>query len=134
MSAGTSSQLSAHTAVIPPPSGCTYLSAVFDREGTAALEGCSEGARHGLSGLAKTYLGNAYLVQLNNRREVVLRVPLKLGPDSGTLAAIPGSAWVLVSENQARTATDWVWEFNGQRLRLIKRYPAAYARVIAIPG
>ncbi|MBV9007301.1 MAG: hypothetical protein JO181_21725 [Solirubrobacterales bacterium] len=123
VAAGRPTRISAWT-LIPPSTGCSFQSAAFDSQGIVAIEGCSRGAPRPSAG--DTDLGDAYLVQLDERGRVVRRLALKRGSDIGTVATDPRSGIVLVSENQAGnqgTATfDWVWIFDGHRLRVVGRY------------
>jgi hypothetical protein len=109
-----------------PSRGCSYESAAFDRRGIVAIEACNHGGPPGLD----NYLGDAYLVQLNTSRHVVLRLTLKVSADGGTVASDPRTGLVLVTEDQGQDAPryvphahDWVWTFNGHQLRLVDRYP-----------
>jgi len=123
--------------LIPHQPGCSYQSAVFDRWGIAALEGCATGSRQGGSP-ENTYLGNAYLIQLTAGGRRMLRLPLKRGSDVGTLSTDPLSASVLVSENQAGNqgfpTHDSVWTFDGHGLRAIGRYPNESSPAVTAEG
>jgi hypothetical protein len=117
--------------------GCSYQSAVFDRWGIAALEGCAKGAPQG--GFPEnTALGDADLIQLTRRGRLMLRLPLARGADGGTLSTDPLTGLVLVSENQAGNqgvATyDAVWTFDGRRLRLVRRYPNQSSPAVKAEG
>ena len=118
--------------------GCSYQSAVFDRWGIAALEGCAKGSPQG--GFPQsTYAGNAYLVQLTaDGRRRMLRLHLKRGSDIGTLSTDPLSGSVLVSENQGANqgflTYDWLWTFDGRRLRAVGRYPNESAPSVTAEG
>jgi len=124
--AGHESEITA-AELTPPTRGCTYQSAAFDPRGIVAIEACEQGGPPAPG----IYLGDAYLVQLNNNRRVVLRQPLKISADVGTVATDPSTGLVLVSESQGqddyhgyvRHAYDWVWTFNGHELHLVGRYP-----------
>ncbi len=123
VAAGRPTRISAWT-LIPPSAGCSFQSAAFDSQGIVAIEGCSRGAPPAAAG--NTDLGDAYLVQLDKGDRMVRRLALKRGSDIGTVASDPRSGTVLVSENQAAnqgSATfDWVWIFDGHRLRVVGRY------------
>jgi hypothetical protein len=111
---------------------------VFDRWGIAALEGCAKGSPQG--GFPQsTYAGNAYLVQLTaDGRRRMLRLHLKRGSDIGTLSTDPLSGSVLVSENQGANqgflTYDWLWTFDGRRLRAVGRYPNESAPSVTAEG
>jgi hypothetical protein len=125
VSAGHSSELSS-ARLFPPSRGCSYQSAVFDRRGIAAIEACEQGSPPGQYGLGD-HLGDAYLVQLNNSGRVVLRLALRRGSNIGRLASDPGTGLVFVSEGQGENtspAFDWVWTFDGHRLRAVGHYNA----------
>lgn len=100
------------------PAGCGFQASAFDRWGIVAIETC------GYVGL-----GPAYLEQFSARLELVRRLPLMPGADPTHLSPSPGGEFVLVDEYQAPPASgpslpwDWVWIFNGSRLRLVRRYP-----------
>ena len=113
--AGHSSQISASELIAPSP-GCEYESAAFDREGIVAFEGCRKG---GPGALTDNSSGEGYLVQFNRQHEVARRLALEPGPNDGCLASNPSTGVVLVRDDQA--GTNWVWEYNGPHLRLIKR-------------
>lgn len=118
--------------LIPPPLGCSFQSAVFDRSGIAAIEGCSHGAPP--RSAADPDLGDAYLVQLDSRYRIVLRMRLFRGSDPGTLASDPDTGAVLVSEDQAGSQNsrtfDWIWSFDGRRMHLITRFPNETSPVV----
>ncbi len=124
VSATRSSQLTA-TALIPPAADCTYQSAAFDRRGIVGIEACSQGTpEHFPPGV---YLGDAYLVQLDSRGGLLLRLPLKLGSNPGTVVTDPRTGLVLVTEDQSQrqhhASYDWVWTFDGRHLQAVGRYP-----------
>lgn len=82
--------------------------------------------------------GNAYLVQLNNQRRVTVRLQLARGYNDGAIVNDPRTGSVLVSDyqavNQGIPVFNWVWAFDGHRLRTIHRYPNQGApTVIAEP-
>jgi Tol biopolymer transport system component len=96
--------------LIPADSGCSYKAAAFDSRGIAAAEACG----------GNSYLGRAYLLQLNRNERVVTRVPLRPGWEDGLIARDRhGDA--LVTENQPANEGyrpyDWVWDFDGHHLR-----------------
>jgi hypothetical protein len=110
---------------------CSYMAATFDRGGIAAIEGCTTGEppRVGNSPNA----GNAYVIQLNQRRREVARLALARGYDGGGIATDPRTRTVLVSESQATYRSvlyNWAWAFNGQDLRTIHRYPSENATTV----
>jgi Tol biopolymer transport system component len=120
-----SSQLSS-ARLIPPPKGCSYQAAVFDRQGIAAVDGCEQGTPRAYAGLGD-YQGDAYLVQLNGRGRTVLRLALRRESNITRLASDPSAGLVFVSEGQGentRPAFDWVWTFDGHRLRAVGHYNA----------
>lgn len=131
VAAGRPTRISTWT-LIPPSSGCSFQSAAFDGRGIVAIEGCSRGAPPAAAG--NTDLGDADLVQLDEHDRVVGRLALKRGSDVGTVATDPRGGTVLVSENQAGNqriaAFDWVWAFDGRRLRPVGRYPNDASPVI----
>jgi hypothetical protein len=111
--------------LITPDPHCSYMAATFDRRGIAAIEGCTTGEPNGDGNSPN--LGNAYVVQLDHHRRKVSRLRLARGFDGGGIASDPRTGIVLVSESQAANngvrAYNWVWAFNGHRLRTIRRYP-----------
>jgi hypothetical protein len=124
LSATRSSQLTA-AQLIPPAAGCTYQSAAFDRRGIVGIEACSQGTpAHFPPGV---YLGDAYLVQLDSHGRLLLRLPLKLGSNPGTVVTDPSTGLVLVTEDQGQrqhqASFDWVWTFDGRHLQAVGRYP-----------
>lgn len=127
---------SSHTTtwkLIKADRGCSYQAATFDHWGIAAIEGCLHGAPRRQPSVN---LGNAYLVQLSPRHRVLLRLPLARGYDGGDIVNDPRTGSVLVSEYQVtgHPVYDWVWTFDGQRLRTINRYAQQDApTVIAEP-
>ncbi len=125
VSAEHSSQFSS-AQLIPPPRGCSYQAAVFDRHGIAAVEGCEQGTPPEYAGLGDDD-GDAYLVQLNSHGRTVLRLALRRESNITRLASDPSSGLVLVSESQGentRPAFDWIWTFDGHRLRAVGHYNA----------
>jgi hypothetical protein len=118
--------------LIPASKGCSFQSAVFDRSGIAAIEGCSHGAPP--RSAADTDLGDAYLVQLDSRYRMVLRMRLFRGSALGTLGRDPNTDEVLVSEdqagNQGSRTFDWIWSFDGRHLRLVTRFPNQASPVV----
>lgn len=123
-SSGGASSSSSWPLIAADP-GCSYQAATFDSWGIAAIEVCAQGARPGTPSGVR--LGNAYLVQLNRRHREVLRLNLARGYDGGGIAADPLDRAVLVSEyqaaNQGVPVFNWVWTFDGRRLRVVRRYP-----------
>lgn len=121
--------------LIPADHGCSYQAATFDRWGIAAIEGCVQGEPRGHYSVNG---GNAYLVQLNAHRRVMLRFKLARGYNQGDIANDPRNGTVLVSEyqgaNQGFPVFNWVWAFDGHTLRTIARLPNRDApTVIAEP-
>jgi hypothetical protein len=113
--------------LIPADRGCSYQAAAFDSEGIAAAEGCGPNPN----------LGRAYLLQLNRGEHVVRRIPLEPGWEDGLIAS-ERDGDVLVTEdqpaNEGYRPYDWVWQFNGHRLRAIAHYRALDAdQVVAVP-
>lgn len=126
VSATHSSQVTASQLIAPTP-GCTYQSAAFDRRGIVGIEACTQGTPRQRGGVAPgVYLGDAYLVQLDSRGRLLLRLALKPGSNPGTVVADPRTGLVLVSEDQGQeqrhTAYDWVWTFDGHALHNVGRY------------
>lgn len=122
--------------LIKADDSCSYMAATFDRTGIAAIEGCTRA--HPPGDPNDPNGGNAYLVQLNSRRHIVLRLPLARGFDGGDIATNPQTGTVLVSEyqgaNQGIPVFDWVWAFNGHGLRTVRRFANEdAATVIAEP-
>jgi hypothetical protein len=67
-----------------------------------------------------------------------MRIALKPGWEEGLIATNFRNSTVLVSQDQPANAgypeRDWVWQFNGRRLRAIAQYAANdAAQVIAAP-
>jgi hypothetical protein len=115
--------------------GCSYQAATFDRWGIAAIEGCVQGEPRGQYSVNG---GNTYLVQLNSRHHVMMRLELARGYNGGDIANDPRNGTVLVSEdqgaNQGIPVFNWVWVFDGHALRTIRRFPNEDApTVIAEP-
>ena len=120
--------------LLPPDRGCEFRAAAFDREGIVAVEGCRQG---GPKGFSDASLGDAYLLQFGRNDRLIRRVGLERGLEEAEVATDPGTGNVLVTQDQPANQGpeyDWVWEFDGTRLRLIARYGANdAAQVIAIP-
>jgi hypothetical protein len=98
------------------PSGCQYTESAFDAPGMVAVESC------GTIGSSSTYL-----VQLNSRRKVLLRIALKPNSDPTSISVSPNGSYVLVNEYQAdalpgNDPLDWVWVFDGHHLKMVGRY------------
>jgi hypothetical protein len=111
---------------------CSFAAAAFDRAGIAAVEVCRRGPSPAL------VLGRAYLLQLNKRHRVVERIALKPGWEEGLVSTDARDGTVLISQDQPANAgypeRDWVWQFDGHRLRLIASYRARdAAQVIGVP-
>ena len=97
-------------------SGCQYTESAFDLPGMVAVESC------GTIGNSSTYL-----VQLNSRRKVLLRITLKPNSDPTSISVSPNGRYVLVNEYQASALPgndplDWVWVFDGHHLKMVGRY------------
>ena len=132
--AGRSSQTTTWK-LIKADHGCSYQAATFDRWGIAAIEGCVQGEPRGQYSVNG---GNAYLVQLNSRHHVMVRLKLARGYNAGAIANDPRNGTVLISEyqgaNQGIPVFNWVWAFDGHTLRTIRRFPNEDApTVIAEP-
>jgi hypothetical protein len=113
--------------LIPADQGCSYQTAAFDSGGMAAVEGCGPNPN----------LGRAYLLQLNQQDRIIGRFALKPGWEDGLIAS-ERNGDVLVTEdqpaNEGYRPYDWVWQFNGHRLRAIAHYRALDAdQVVAVP-
>lgn len=112
LNTGSSSEFS-HSALIEPPSGCSYKSAAFDSEGILAFAACSvlnpqrENRREPR---------RDYLVQLNGSEQTVGRVALEIGECPCSLASDPLTGAILVTQG------GWVWEYHGGSLHLIQHY------------
>jgi hypothetical protein len=113
-------------------SHCSYQSAAFDPEGIVATEGCTTGApadqpNNPNSGIAK-------LVQLDTRGRVEERVPLRIAYEGGDVVADPRNHEVLISEDEGGNLGvryyQWVWAFDGHRLRVIGHYPGQGATIV----
>jgi hypothetical protein len=105
--------------LIAPSNGCSYQSAVFDRQGIAAVEVC---------GRRTPSLGTGYLLQMNGSGHTDLRLALRAEDDVTSLASDPSAVLVLVTEDQsenAKPAFDWIWTFNGHRLHAVAHYNAS---------
>jgi hypothetical protein len=115
--------------------GCSYQAATFDRWGVAAVEGCVQGEPAGQYSVS---IGDAYLVQLSHRDQVIRRLPLQPGWETGSVST-ESDGMVLVSQdqpaNEGYPERDWVWQFDGRKLRLVAHYKALdAAEVIAVAG
>lgn len=121
--------------LIPAANGCSFEVATFDRGGIAAVEGC----RRRSAGGSYLYpgLGPARLVQLSLSGRRVATISLQPGWEDGAISTEP-SGRVLISQDQPANEPyperDWIWEYDGHSLRLI-RHVKAYdaAQIIAIP-
>jgi hypothetical protein len=110
---------------------CSFTAAAFDRDGIAAVEACQRGG-------AALNLGSAYLLQLGTRHRVVKRIALMPGWEEGLVSTVARDGTVLISQDQPANAgypeRDWIWQFDGHRLRLIASYRARdAAQVIGVP-
>jgi hypothetical protein len=119
--AGRASELAgAH--LFAAPKGCGYQSAVFDHEGVAATEACEQGTAPGFR-FPGGDDGDAYVVQLNLRGRVLRRFGIRREPNPTRVAVSDFGGPVLVTEQlgeNTRPYWDWIWAFNGKRLRLIR--------------
>jgi hypothetical protein len=112
-----------------------FRAAAFDQDGIVAAEGCTRGdPQHGVG----SFLGHAYLLQLNAQGKLMRRIGLRIGMEEALVVAEPSTGRVLVTEDLPANAPyperDWVWEFDGRHLRLIARYKADdAAQVLAVP-
>jgi hypothetical protein len=118
-----------------PRRGCEVEAAGFDRSGIAAAEGCWNGSP---PRSPEMDLGHAYLVQMNQSGKPLRRVPLQLGLVQAVVAPIPHTGALLVTQDQpggqSYPERDWVWEFNGTRLRAVGHYRAdGEPQVLAVP-
>lgn len=121
--------------LLRPGRGCIFYTAAFDRRGFVATEGCAHGSP---KGYYSSNLGHAYLLQYSPQGQLKLRIPLRLGLEQSVVASVPGTDNVLITQdqpaNQAYPERDWVWEFNGKKLHLIRYYKAVdAAQVLAVP-
>jgi hypothetical protein len=121
--------------LIAPRRGCEFEAAGFDRAGIAAAEGCWNGSP---PRFPEMDLGHAYLVQMDQSGKPLRRVPLQLGLVQAVVAPIPHTGAVLVTQDQPGgqpyPERDWVWEFDGTRLRAVGHYRAdGEPQVLAVP-
>lgn len=98
------------------PTGCQYTESAFDSPGLVAVETCGSIGR-----------SSTYLLQLNRRRKLLLRLALKPNSDPTSLSVSPSGKYVIVNEYQAdalpgNNPLDWVWVFDGHRLKMVGRY------------
>ncbi len=121
--------------LIRPDHGCIFRAAAFDRLGIVAAEGCDQGdPEHGHG----DYLGRAYVLQYGLHGRLVRRLRLKLGLEEAIVATVSSTGNVLITQDEPGNGPylerDWVWEFNGIRLRPIASYKANdAAQVLAVP-
>jgi hypothetical protein len=114
---------------------CSFMAAAFDRQGIAAVEGC----QHGPNGFTvEPSLGYSYLLQLDHHNRVIARVRLQPGWEEGLVSTDFRNGTILISQDQPANAgyaeRDWVWQFDGRRLRPIAHYRAHdAAQVLAAP-
>lgn len=92
------------------PPGCQYTQSAFDASGIVAVESCGS-----------LPSSSTFLVQLNIRRNVILRRTLKPNPDPTSIAVSPNGKYVLVDEYQVgalagNQPVEWVWVFDGRYL------------------
>ena len=121
--------------LLKPDRGCEFGAAAFDRLGIAAAEGCSKGSPPMMS---YPGLGDAYLLQYDAHAHLLRRLALKRGLERAVVATDPHTGNVLVTQyqpaNNGGPEDDWVWEFDGSRLRPIAHYRADdAAQILAIP-
>lgn len=114
--------------------GCVYAAAAFDARGVLAVEGCKRGSR---PDPVSTTDGNAYLVQLSPSGRRLERWALKRGLEQALITHQPGTQRLLITQdlpaNNHEPEADWVWELDGNRLRLVRHYPANdAAQVLAV--
>lgn len=120
--------------LIDPDRGCVFGAVAFDRRGIVATEGCNRDSPPNEGG---GHLGQAMLVQYAADGHMLIRKPLKPGLNGSELASLHDGA-VLVTQHQPASSgyapRDWVWEFNGYRLRKVASYRAQDAvQILAIP-
>jgi hypothetical protein len=114
---------------------CIFRAAAFDSVGVAAVEGCDRGdPQQGVG----SYLGQAFLIQYGLEGRVIARIPLRLGLESAVVATEPSTGDVLITQDQPANEPyperDWVWVFDGQRLRPVAHYRAFdAAQILAVP-
>lgn len=103
---------------------CSYQSAAFDTAGIVASEGCTIGAP--ATQFNNPHFGRAYLVQLNPHGRRQARVRLRMAYSAGDVADDRHNGHVLISEDEGGNLHikyyEWVWDFNGQKLRVVGHY------------
>jgi hypothetical protein len=125
-----------HLKLIAPIRGCVFGAVTFDATGLVAVEGCNHGDPDRNDGNA--HLGQVYLVQYTPGGHLTRRFALRLGLEHAVLANVPHSMDLLITldqpANEPYPERDWVWEFDGSRLRLIAHYRAEdAAQILAVP-
>lgn len=110
---------------VPAGRGCLFEATAFDRSGIVAAEGCAKG---GPARQVAPNVGDAFLLQYSVNGRLEKRIALKRGLEQAELSTEPHTGNVLVTQdrpaNEPYPEADYVWVFNGQRLRPIARYPA----------
>lgn len=120
--------------LIDPDRGCVFGTVAFDGRGVVATEGCNRDSPPNEGG---GHLGQAMLVQYAADGRVLTRKPLKPGLSGSELAPLHDGT-LLVTQHQPASSgyapRDWVWEFDGYRLRRVASYRAQDAgQILAIP-
>jgi hypothetical protein len=126
-----------HLKLTAPQRGCVFGAVAFDAAGLVAVEGCNQGDPNPRND-GNAHLGQAYLVQYTPGGHLTRRFALRLGLEQAVLANVPHSTDLLVTQDQPANEPyperDWVWEFDGSRLRLIAHYRAEdAAQILAVP-
>ncbi len=119
---------------VPAGRGCLFEATAFDPSGIVAAEGCAKGSP---ARQVAPNVGDAFLLQYSVDGHLEKRIALKRGLEQAVLSTEPHTGNVLVTQdrpaNEPYPETDYVWVFNGQRLRPIARYPAHdAAQVLAV--
>lgn len=125
-----------HLELVAPQRGCVFGAVAFDAAGLVAVQGCNHGDPVKNDG--NSHLGQVYLVQYTAAGHSARRFRLRLGLEHAVLANVPHSTHLLVTldqpANEPYPERDWVWEFDGRRLRPIAHYAASdAAQVLAVP-
>jgi hypothetical protein len=126
---------SASWTLLPADPGCSFEAATFDPAGIAAVEGCRQ--RGNSASYVDPGFGTVWLVQLDPAGRISVRVALQPGWEDGVIATEPSGRVLLTQDqpaNEPYPERDWVWEFDGRTLRLIRHYAALDAdEILAIP-
>jgi len=130
----TTSRGSGRRVQVPAGRGCRFEAAAFDASGVLAAEGCANG---GPKRQDAPNVGDAFLLQYSVNGHLKERIALKRGLEQAVLSTEPLTGNVLVTQdrpaNEPYPEADYVWEFNGQRLRAIARYTAHdAAQILAV--